>query len=77
MEIPDAAPLIVAELERLADEFKGNASACRAFALAEYSEGRANGLEIAIERIRARAAELRAGAVSGTPQDSGETGGER
>lgn len=49
---------IAAELREQAAGFEKNASACRNFGVTDFAEGRSNGLATAVERLRARAAEL-------------------
>lgn len=47
-----------AELRRLAEQFRGNARACRNLGTSEFSQGRADGLEVAMHELLRRSAEL-------------------
>jgi hypothetical protein len=47
------------ELDKLIEQLRGNAHAVRAFGFTEFAEGRANGVDVAIEALTKRAAALR------------------
>jgi hypothetical protein len=74
MALEAGAPLILAaKLEALANGWEKNAHACRSFSAGDFSEGRAAGLELAVERARADAAKLRTPGASPT-QDGDRDG---
>lgn len=47
-----------AELKRLAEKFAGQSRACKNLGFTEFSEGRADGLAVAVDELLRRSAEL-------------------